>query len=270
MALISVNGIRINYEDHGSGEPVVMIMGTGGGGRAWRLHQVPALTAAGYRVITFDNRGIPPTDACPGGFTIDDMVADTAGLIEALGLGPARVVGTSLGGYIAQELALARPELVRQAVLMATRGRVDAMGRALATAEAELYDSGPALPPRYAAVVRAQQNLSPRTLEHDEQARDWLDLFEMVVQDGPGTRVQMDIAPPADRLRAYRRITVPCHVIAFTDDLITPAKLGREVADAIPDATYDEIAACGHYGYLEDPAAVNKAIVEFFRGPARG
>ncbi|KOG89392.1 alpha/beta hydrolase, partial [Streptomyces varsoviensis] len=124
MALISVNGIRINYEDHGSGEPVVMIMGTGGGGRAWRLHQVPALTAAGYRVITFDNRGIPPTDACPGGFTIDDMVADTAGLIEALGLGPARVVGTSLGGYIAQELALARPELVRQAVLMATRGRV--------------------------------------------------------------------------------------------------------------------------------------------------
>ncbi|NEB67029.1 alpha/beta hydrolase, partial [Streptomyces fulvissimus] len=83
------------------------------------LHQVPALRAAGYRVVTFDNRGIPPTDVCADGFTVDDMVADTAGLIEHLGLGPCRVVGTSLGAHVAQELCLARPELVSQVVLLA-------------------------------------------------------------------------------------------------------------------------------------------------------
>lgn len=95
MPISRVNGINLSFEDTGHGEPVVMVMGSGAGGRSWHLHQVPALTSAGYRVITFNNRGIPPTDACAGGFTIEDLIADTAGLIERLDLGPCRLVGTS-------------------------------------------------------------------------------------------------------------------------------------------------------------------------------
>ncbi|GAA3353906.1 hypothetical protein GCM10017744_009340 [Streptomyces antimycoticus] len=72
-------------------------------------------------MITLDNRGIPPTSECPDGFTLQDMVGDVAGLIEHLGIGPCRVVGTSLGAFITQELALSRPDLVRRAVLIATR-----------------------------------------------------------------------------------------------------------------------------------------------------
>lgn len=266
MPSAQINGVRLHYEDSGHGEPVVLVMGQGAAGRGWHLHQVPALVAAGHRVVTFDNRGIPPSDECPGGFTIDDLVADTAGLIEHLGLAPCRLVGVSMGAYVVQELMLARPELVRQGVLMATRGRTDARRTAMARAERALYDSGVVLPPVYAAWVRALQNLSPATLDDELQVQDWLGIFEFAPPvHGPGVRAQLDLQVPDGRLAAYRAIAVPCLVIGFTDDMILPPHLGREVADAVPGAVYQEIKDCGHYGYLERPDEVNRVLLDFFR-----
>ncbi|WP_079051864.1 alpha/beta fold hydrolase [Streptomyces regalis] len=266
MPSARINGIRLHYEDTGDGEPVVLVMGQGAGGRAWHLHQVPALVDAGYRVVTFHNRGIPPTDECPEGFTVDDLVADTAGLAEHLGLAPCRFVGVSMGAYVVQELMLARPQLVRQGVLMATRGRTDALRAAMAEAERALYDSGLELPPAYAAWIRALQNLSPATLDDDRQIQDWLVLFEFSpLPQGPGVRAQLDLQVPEGRLDAYRAVDAPCLVVGFADDVILPPHLGREVADAILGAVYQEIKGCGHYGYLERPDEVNRVLVEFFR-----
>jgi pimeloyl-ACP methyl ester carboxylesterase len=259
-----LNGIRMSYRVTGAGPPVVLIAGTGVTGRVWELHQVPALNAAGYRAVTFTNRGVPPTDECPDGFTLDDLVADTAALIEKVVGEPCGVVGSSLGALVAQELTLARPELVIRSVFMATRGRGDVMGDARTRAEIALYDSGAALPPAYAAAVQALQNLSPHTLRDDRQITDWLDLFELTVGTGPGVRAQLDLDRVSDRLTAYRAITVPCRVIAFADDLITPPYLGQEVADAVPGAEFQVIPRCGHFGYLEDPAAVNESLCDFF------
>src|ERR1700742_2319257 len=133
--------INLAYEDRGTGEPVVFIAGHGGAGRTWLPHQVPAFLAAGYRCITFDNRGIGATENADG-FTVDTMVADTAALIEKLDAAPVRIVGVSMGSFIAQELMVARPELVRSAVLMATRGRHDRTRDFFRDAEAELVASG--------------------------------------------------------------------------------------------------------------------------------
>jgi pimeloyl-ACP methyl ester carboxylesterase len=66
-----------------------------------------------------------------------------------------------------------------------------------------------------------------------------------------------------DRREALRKVTAPCRVIAFSDDLITPVPLAAEVAEAIPDCDFVEIPACGHFGYLERPDEVNSAIIEF-------
>ncbi|MBZ6092771.1 alpha/beta hydrolase [Streptomyces olivaceus] len=267
MPVIPVNGIRLSYDEAGTGDPVVMIQGTGGGRTVWQLHQVPALTAAGLRVITLDNRGIPPSSECPEGFTLQDMVGDVAGLIERLDLGPTAVVGTSMGAFVAQELALARPDLVSRAVLMATRGRTDFLRAELTRTEIDLCDSGVRLPDRYAAVLRALKSLSPRTLDDDSAMADWLDLFELTSVPGPGQRAQMEVSRLANRLAAYRGIRVPCQVVAFADDLVTPPRLGREVADAVPGARFDLVEGCGHYGYLEDPETVNKLLVQFLTGP---
>lgn len=265
MPIESINGIKLNYEDTGSGEPVVLVMGTGASGRAWHLYQVPAMVSAGYRVITFDNRGTPPTDECAEGFTIDDLVADTAALVEHLGIGPCRFAGTSMGAQVVQELMLARPELVRQGVLMATRGRSDTMRGAMAVAERVMRDAGVVLPPEYDAVLRAIQNLSPRTLNDDKQMRDWLELFEMAPSPhSAGVRAQLELDGFPSRLADYRRISVPTLVIGFGDDLMLPPHLNREVANAIPGARYEEIDGCGHYGYLERPDEVNTALLKFF------
>ncbi|HVW44157.1 MAG TPA: alpha/beta hydrolase [Amycolatopsis sp.] len=264
MPFADVNGIKIAYDDISSGEPVLLVMGTAASGRVWHLHQVPALAAAGYRVVTFDNRGVSPVE---DDFTISDLVADTAELIEHLGIGPCRLVGTSMGAQVAAELALARPDLVSQAVLMATRGRRDAMREAMGAAERELRDSGIELPARYEAVIRAVQNLSPRTLNDDFAIQDWLDVFEMSPTVWTaGVRAQLRLDIDGSRLDAYRAIEVPCLVIGFADDLRLPAYLAREVADAIPGARYVELADCGHYGYLERPDAVNAELITFFAG----
>lgn len=263
--LPEINGIPLNYTDTGSGEPLVLVMGTGASGRVWHLHQVSAFVAAGYRVITFDNRGIAPSGGGAEGFTIDDLVADTAGLIEHLELGPCRLVGTSMGAQVVQELALARPELVKQAALLATRGREDALRSAMRAAERELRASALKLPPRHEAIVRALKSLSPRTLNDDVAVQDWLDVFEMSpTLWTDGTRAQLNLGMAESRLAAYRRITVPCLVIGFADDVTLPPHLAREVADAIPSATYEELDGCGHYGYLERPGEVNALLLKFF------
>ncbi|KAF0847954.1 alpha/beta fold hydrolase [Nocardia caishijiensis] len=275
MPLATVNGIALNYQVKGDrtkgtdvkggGPLVVLIMGTGSPGRVWELHQVPALIAAGYRVCTFDNRGIAPSHEAEGGMRIEELVADTAALIELLDEGPALVAGTSMGARVAQELALARPDLVRKAVFMAGHGRLDQFQKTLSAGEQDLDTAGVRLPAKFEAAVTAVMNLSPATMADRNAARDWLDLFEFT--GGPATagiRAQRAMDHDFDRLAAYRAITVPCLAIGFADDRMIPPYLSREVAEAIPGARYQEIPDAGHFGYLERPEAVNKILLDFF------
>ncbi|GAB18384.1 putative hydrolase [Gordonia effusa NBRC 100432] len=264
-----LNGIDISYEDSGgSGQLIVMVMGTGSPGRVWKAHQQPALVKAGYRVVTFDNRGIAPTSECPDGFTIADMVADTAALIEHIAAGPAVVVGTSLGARITQELALARPDVVKAAVMIATYGRSTPLQSAISAGERALYDNKITLPKEYEAAITAHLNLSPHTLNDDRSARDWLDIIGYSPQVvSPGVRAQYELhnAEP-NRLDAYRAIARPTLVVGFSDDRTLPMHLAQEVAEAIPGAKFQEVAKAGHFGYLEQPAEVNRILLEFVAG----
>jgi pimeloyl-ACP methyl ester carboxylesterase len=256
--------VRLAYDDRGHGDPVLFIAGQGGAGRTWQIHQVPEFRAAGYRVITFDNRGVGATENATG-FTTATMVADTAELIERLDLAPVRLVTVSMGSYIAQELMLARPELVSQAALMATRGRDDRAREFFRTAERDFADAATQLPPSYEARLRLLEAFSPKTLNDDVAVQDWIDTFTLwPTNSAPGLRAQYDVAPATDRLPAYRAIATPVLVIGFADDLVIPPHLGAEVADALPNGRYVEIADTGHLGFLERPQAVNKAILDFF------
>jgi pimeloyl-ACP methyl ester carboxylesterase len=256
--------INLAYDDSGTGEAVVFIAGRGGAGRTWHLHQGPAFLAAGYRVITFDNRGVGATENADG-FTTQTMVSDTAALIESLGATPARIVAVSMGAFIAQELMVARPDLVSKAVLMATRGRLDRVREFFRTAENDFAASGVQLPVTYDAKIRLLESFSPKTLSNDEAVAEWIGMFTVwPVKLTPGVIRQGDIAPLTNRLPAYRSITAPVLVIGFADDVVTPPHLGREVADAIPNGQYLQLADTGHLGFLERPEAVNAAILQFF------
>ena len=260
--------VNLAYDDQGSGEPVLFIAGHGGVGRTWQPFQVPAFLSAGYRVVTFDNRGVGATENADG-FTTQTMVADTAALIEKLDLAPTNVVGASMGAFIAQELMLTRPQLVKRAVLMCTRGREDLTRQFFRKAEKELADSGLELPADYSAKVRLLESFSPKTLNDDAAVRDWIDMFTLwPVKPTRGSRAQADVSPNGNRLPAYRAIAVPTLVIGFADDLPVPAYLSKEVADALPNGRYLEIPDAGHLGFIERPEAVNTAILEFFADPA--
>jgi pimeloyl-ACP methyl ester carboxylesterase len=170
-----------------------------------------------------------------------------------------------MGSFIAQELMLARPELVSQAVLLATRGRHDRAREFFREAEQDFVRAGIELPPAYAAKLRLLENFSPKTLNDDQSVGDWIDTFSMWPSKlTPGVRAQYDVAPQHDRLPAYRSITTPVLVIGFADDLVMPPYLGVEVADALPNGKYREISDVGHLGFLERPDAVNSAILDFF------
>lgn len=256
--------MNLAYDDRGSGDPVLFIAGRGGAGRTWHLFQVPAFQRAGYRVITFDNRGIGATENATG-LTTEQMVQDTAALIERIDAGPVRIVAVSMGSFIAQELMVAHPELVSSAVLMATRGREDRTRAFSREAERELHDAGLELPAKYDAKLRLLESFSPTTLNDDDKVRDWMDMFTMwPTRMTPGLRAQLDVAPDTSRLPAYRSIATPVLVIGFADDLILPPYLGREVADALPNGRYLQIPNTGHLGFIERPDAVNAAVLEFF------
>ncbi|MCW7941479.1 alpha/beta hydrolase [Streptomyces hygroscopicus] len=263
MPFVSTNGIRLSYQRAGRGEPVLLIMGSGAAGHVWTMYQTPALQQAGYETIVFDNRGIGASDAPEGKYSLADMVADTRGLIEALQLGPCRIVGTSMGAMIAQELALDCPHLVRSAVLLATRARSDTTRRALQVAEQVVRESGIRLPPKYEAARTVLEMLSPATLDDDASVASWLEIFELTAGNDTTAEGQAWVSHTGDRREALRGITVPCRAIAFADDLICPPHLVAEVADAIPGCDLMEIPDSGHLGNLERPDAVNAAIIEF-------
>jgi pimeloyl-ACP methyl ester carboxylesterase len=263
MPYVSVNGIRLAYKRAGRGDPVLMIMGQAAGGNVWTTHQVPALTSAGYEVITFENRGVPPSDVPPGEYFLADLVADTTGLIEELGIGPCRLVATSMGGLIAAELAVSRPDLVRSCVLMAFRARADAFRRAMSVGDLALTRGGVQLPANYDAPVSVLEMFSPATLNDDLAVAMWLDVYELTAARRASASGQQAIDLISDCRDTLREVQVPCRVIAFSDDLMCPPHLCAEAAEAIPDCDYIEISACGHVGYLERPHEVNSAIIEF-------
>lgn len=266
MPEVKSNGITLAYNVYGEGEPVLLVAGTGQAAMTWDLFQVPALVAAGYQVVTFDNRGMPPSECPPEPYTVGEMAADAAGLIEALGLAPCRVAGLSLGAFITQELALARPDIVRCAVMMGTIGRQGASGRALTEAWVEFDRSGIELPRAYDALSQLPSLFSPYTLADEEFVMNYLN-FAMVgpAWTDPG-RIGQHLADQAydDRLGALSGITVPSMVVVFELDALTLAPLGREVAAAIPGCALVEIPRTGHAGPLESPDQVNAALIEFF------
>ena len=118
MAKVSVNGCELYYEVHGQGDPLVLIMGLRRNVEWW-YRQIPALSEK-FQVIAFDNRGAGRSDKPAMEYSIRLFADDTAGLMDALDISEARILGISMGGYIAQELALNYPTKVNSLVLGCT------------------------------------------------------------------------------------------------------------------------------------------------------
>lgn len=259
-----VSDTQVTYEVHGTGEPVLLVPPAGTRAAVWLNHQVPALLRAGYQAVIFNARGTPPSAVPPGPYRLHDLVADVVDLITGLDLGPCRVVGASLGAMVAQELALARPDLVRAAVMLGTRCRTDFYRTVAARAFARRLRESDGSELEFDAASSMLQLFSAATLADDVAAADWYAVFQMFPSRGDGPAAQYEATIIPDRTRALGGVRRPCLVVAFAEDVLTPPLLCREVAEAIPGCRFVELRGCGHFGFLEKPHEVNGLLLDFF------
>ena len=176
MPTVEVNGIRIYYEAHGKGEPLVIIAGLSIDLTA--LEGVVSQLSERYRVIAFDNRGTGRSDKPDIPYSVEMMADDTAGLLDALKVARAHIMGISLGGRIAITLTLKRPELVKSLILVSTAAKVpNTLSRRLLFLLLEIPRRVGALskkyPQPYYAYLRqrkASQNYDPTDRLHEIRA----------------------------------------------------------------------------------------------------
>ncbi|WP_199434068.1 alpha/beta fold hydrolase [Qaidamihabitans albus] len=230
----------------------------------------PRFTSAGFRLVTVEYRGIPPTDVPEGHYTVAQLTADLIALLEQCRLAPIRVYGYSLGANVVLELLAERPDLVERAVLGGTR-------TAHPFASAEMHDeylartagSGePEPPPHTELLLRARLMFGPRRLASDAftgAIRQVLTLPPTEGHNVPGlTAASRGHEPSPDRLATIR---TPCRVIGFEHDVLTPAAGAREIARLLR-AEYREIRNCGHGAFIEQPRELTRLVTEFLGGAA--
>lgn len=268
MPTAQINGINMYYEEQGSGEPLLMIMGLSGHVMHW-LFQAPAL-APHYRVVTFDNRGAGRSDAPPGPYSTRQMADDAAALLEHLGIERARVVGWSMGGMIAQELVLAHPQRVERLVLLASLAKVKPYGHAWLTFGEQARERE--LEPRGLALWSMPWLYTPAFMTNTQMVEAALnqvaaDPYPIGAQGFAGQSAACRAHDALDRLSG---ITAPTLVLVGAEDILTPPEYSREMAARIPGARLQLLERGGHGISLEYPQLVNDALLAFLaeRQPA--
>lgn len=265
MPTVQANGIEIYYEEHGAGPPLLLIMGWGGNAATWQP-QLPGL-AGRFRVIAFDNRGAGRTKAPDGPYTTGEMADDTAGLLDALELPSAHVFGISMGGMVAQELALNYPERVKTLVLGCTSpGGRNAAGVERLNAD---IDTVRATDDADIANVEWFSDFLKRLWTDDALIKSESQLQDFVlslIRFPPpvlGLRWQTDAIAAHD---AYDRLPQIGHrtlvITGAEDGLIDPAN-SSILAEQIPNAELRIFPELKHAFHLERPDQVNSVIIEF-------
>jgi 3-oxoadipate enol-lactonase len=271
MPKITHNDIEIAYEIRGEGAPLLFISGVGYGGWFWK-RTVDWLAdhslAGSLQIITFDNRGAGESSKPVGPYTVPMMAADTAALLDALELQGACVFGHSLGGFIAQELALARPELVGSLVLASTNhGGMHVVPITPEALQVMTNRSGDPIDlVRRGIDISAAPGFSQRRPELvDELIAYRLGnpvppaQFSAQVMAGAGM-AQFSEEQVAERMS---RLKMPALVLFGEHDRVVPPGNAPLLEDKLPDARSRILPGCGHIFPIEDPAATGQAILDF-------
>ncbi len=271
MPTVDLDEVTLHYDVRGDGPPIVLLAGAGAPALAWDFTLTPALTAAGYQVVTFDNRGMAPSSSPPAPYAIADMVADTLGLLDHLGLTePVHLAGHSLGGWIVETLAIEHPDRVRSAALMGSCNVSTSWEKAVIGVDVALAEGDVELPKYYAA-LEVMRYLPTHELQTEEVVVSWLELLgDDEPWSNPGRLGQYQAASgwvhDESRTDRWAEVSVPCLVLAFEYDTDSPPARAAEAAAAIPGARFVEIPDAGHLGVMTHVPQVAEALVEFVAG----
>jgi pimeloyl-ACP methyl ester carboxylesterase len=265
MPHVETNGIQIYYEEQGEGDPLILIMGITATGDVWEAHS--DFWSEEYRCIKPDNRGVGQSDKPAGDYSSEMMADDYAGLMDALGIEKARVVGVSMGSIIAQQLCLRHPDKVQSAVLMCPWSECD----------------------RYATSVFEHMKVCKAHLDN-KQFLEWIQLLIFTkpfwdndeAHEGLVTgRDDFDANPNPQPLHGLKgqaaacvnhnvsdqlgNISAPCLVIGGKDDIFTPLWMGEQVAAGIPSCDSHFYDGAGHAFHWEVMDDFNPRVLDWLK-----
>jgi pimeloyl-ACP methyl ester carboxylesterase len=264
---VELPGTELHYERAGAGEPLLLIQGMSANHMAWG-HPFSSLLERDFEVISFDNRGIGLSRRVRDAFSIAEMAADTAALLEALEIESAHVLGISMGGMIAQELALAEPQKLRSLTLGCTycggegsqlmdpadfQGLVEAMG----SGEAQ-------------RVFRAmyELNLSPGFRADESLYAAFTEMAEALPAPRETIGLQVQAITAHDTSARLPGLTIPTLVIHGTVDRVLGYPNGPLVASLIPGARLETLEDVGHMFWWEQPERAAGLVRQHALAPA--
>jgi 3-oxoadipate enol-lactonase len=268
MPYTGAPGFRMEYETHGRGDPLLLINGLGSDRSEW-IFQVPGF-AEHFLVITFDNRGVGGSDTPRGPYSTALMADDAAALLAHLGVDRAHVLGVSLGGMIAQEVALRHPDRVRKLVLACTAPGGDGSVRP-APEVLKFFVLSPG-----ADMQEAIRRVVP-FLYSEQYRRDHPEEIEEFVR----RRLARPVSPQSNAWQlaaavghaAWGRLATigtPTLVIAGDGDKVVPTVNSRRIAQEIPGAKLVILPGAPHRLFAENAEAFNRVVISFLQSDSPG
>jgi 3-oxoadipate enol-lactonase len=260
MPFIQNQGARIYWDQQGAGDPLLLLMGLGYPSDMW--HRTRPLLSKHYRTIVIDNRGIGRSDMPPGPYPIAQMASDAVAVLDAAQVESARVYGLSMGGMIAQEIALQHPERVRSLIL----GCTTAGGSTAVAAEPEVRQmlmARGSMSPEQAAEAAIPYIYHPATprarIDEDLNVRrPWFPRSEAYIAQLQGILAW-------DAYSRLPQISAPTLVIHGEDDRLVPPGNGKILGSRIPGAQLLMLPDCSHIYPTDQTEASHRAVLEFLK-----
>jgi aminoacrylate hydrolase len=261
MPKAAVDGIEIHYETFGGGPPLFLVPGLGGVGNYW-TPQIKSFSER-FTVIVHDHRGTGQSTRSEIFYSVDQMTRDLLGLMDALGIEKAHLVGHSTGGAIGQTMAIEHPDRIDRLVLYATWTKCDPfMRRVFEIRKTLLLDSG----------VEAYIKATPIFLYPDWWINQNADALEKADRDlvpgFPSAEIaasRCDAVMSFDRVNQLSEIQACPLVLCAADDFLTPAYFSRELAEQIPGAELKILPRGGHCVSQTEPESFNETVLNFLQ-----
>ena len=262
MPFVENLGARIYWDEEGSGAPLLMIMGLGWTSHAW--HRSRPVFSKKYRTIALDNRGVGRSEAPAGPYSLAQMAADAAAVLNAARVNAAHVFGVSMGGMIAQEFALQFPKKVRSLILGCTAAGGPQAVRAEEAALQTLMTRGQD-PDQFAKAVSPfiyDARTPPERIEEDTAVRrKWYPSADAYF-------AQLQAVMAWEAYSRIGQISVPTLVIHGENDRLVPPENGRLIAARIPGAKLMMIPGASHIFATDQPDLAHAAILDFLGAQA--
>ncbi len=264
MPFATVNGLKLYYEQHGSGPDIVLIMGHGLTGKFWE-DQIPDYTKH-FRCLVFDNRGVGQSGVKPRGFKIEDMADDTFGLMDALGIAKAHVSGISMGGSIAMAMALKAPERMKTLSLHSTTGRpypaikmrYNILIRTTELDEPDLWANATAFTAFALTYINDHPDVMEKELARRREQRKRMSKDE--VEGIIGQYIAFSTFDPFKKLPGIR---MPTQITVGSADQVTPPKYSEDLHAQIPGSQLIVFPGAPHRTLTFAKEEFNRSTLEF-------